>query len=151
MQQTFIVIGQPITHLIYLVSWGRRRWYLRCVEQKTWTRLWRTTGGWYTHVRRQSLLACKRIVRFHRRFAFKYRRTGFPSVRVRPLANLTRRSAWTCQQTVQHCTGRFQTFVFNFFMPQADNATYWFVIVVFALSGTVNSSLSFGFGDYFSP
>lgn len=51
-----------ICPLLLLVPWERCGRYLRSAEQKTWSRIWGGSGYRYTHVHRQGLPACQRVV-----------------------------------------------------------------------------------------
>lgn len=88
------------------MSRGCRRWYLRRIEQETRSRIRRDASGRHADVRRQGLPARKRVVRFHRRLTFEHGRSGFPTVRLRSLASVARRSVRIGHETIQRRTGK---------------------------------------------
>lgn len=71
-----------------------RSWrYLRSVEQEERSRVRGGPDPRHPHVRGQGLPARQRVLRLHRRPEVQHRRPGLPPVRVRPLADPSRRPA----------------------------------------------------------
>lgn len=97
-----------INSFLFSVPWSGYWWYLWCIEQKTWTCVWRTTGCWYTNVCHQGKFACKWVVWFHCWFTFQHRWTGLPTVRVWSLAGVAWRPNGKWYKTIRNRTGKSQ-------------------------------------------
>lgn len=96
------------------------RWHIWRTQSQTWSCLWRTTSGWYPHVRCQSISSRKWVIRFHCRFALEYWWTSFSTVCLRSLANFAWWPNGSWNAAVPSCTGNviqksnyFQIFVKN--------------------------------------
>merc|ERR1712000_16289 len=80
-------------------------WYLRCAHQETWSRLRGGPASGHSSLQHQGLPPRQRVVRFRRQSAIEYRWPGFPTVRVRSLADSARQPDRQDQQGRWHCRG----------------------------------------------
>jgi len=83
----------------------RRGRYLRRAEQASWPRVRGGPDPRHTHVRREGLPACQRVLRLHRRPEVEHWWTGFPPVHLRPLADHARRPDGERLQAQRHRRG----------------------------------------------
>lgn len=86
----------PGTHLPGRNSmpWKCCRWYLRCTQQATRSRIRRSPDPWYPYVRRKGIPSSKRVIRFHRSLEVTDWWPGLPTVRIRSLGSFGKRSPW---------------------------------------------------------